>query len=186
MAINRIKGIKIKGHNGYSEALTPFGTDGKLIDMASSLDLQEELILGGSCITSIKEKVQLGTDLTGTVVLQKYYTKEGNTTRYTYSLRTVISDTVDDLILVGYDENEQELLITENSGNNDFLVDRKQMGQDQAFIEETLYLGQYKENLQEGESQATVIHSKRIVVQKQKLPGEETSSQIIDEQIDQP
>ena len=53
--MSKIKGLRQKtGSNTYNP-LVPFGTDGNLVDMISTLDLEQELKLGGGHVSSIDE-----------------------------------------------------------------------------------------------------------------------------------
>lgn len=53
--MSKIKGLRQKtGANTYAD-LIPFGTDGKLVDMLSSLDLEQEIKLGGGHVSAINE-----------------------------------------------------------------------------------------------------------------------------------
>lgn len=173
-AIQRIKGVRQKNNNGQYLDFTPFGTDGRLIDMASKLDLQEELILGGNCETSIEDNTDIGGGLFGTIILQKYYyvtyttinNEEVKIKNYTYSLKTAISNKVQDLIVVGNTDNpNQQLYLAEDQHN--CIVDRPEMTSDNAIIEETLYKGEYDK---ENPNQVQVLHFKRITIYKGTSP----------------
>lgn len=51
----RTKGMRQKTGTNEYDVFVPFGSDGKYIDMDSSLDLEEELKLGGSHYVTINE-----------------------------------------------------------------------------------------------------------------------------------
>lgn len=52
---DRMKGIREKTSSAMYAPLIPFGTDGKLVDMLSGLDLEEDLIIGGDHHTVITQ-----------------------------------------------------------------------------------------------------------------------------------
>lgn len=82
----KIKGLKIKGQGGLFGGFKPFGTDGLLVDMASSLDLEQELKLGGNHNTKI---IQIAEDKIA-LIIEKYYDNASPAeTKYTVS--TVIN-----------------------------------------------------------------------------------------------
>ena len=67
----RIKGLHVKtGPQSYS-SLMPFGSDGQLIDMISSLDLEQELKLGGNHYVELEED----DDNDVLVIKEWYYTQ---------------------------------------------------------------------------------------------------------------
>lgn len=83
----------------------PFGTDGQLVDMASHLDLEQQLILNGGNKTStieIKEKNQIII----TLIIEKFYDYEF--TECYYTKVTQIKETPNTSLLQG--ENEQSIL----------------------------------------------------------------------------
>lgn len=55
MANDRIKGLRRKNSQNSYDSLIPFGTDGAYTDLLSSLNLEEELKLGGNHSANISE-----------------------------------------------------------------------------------------------------------------------------------
>ena len=66
MANERMKGLRKKTSDASYGSLIPFGTDGIYTDLFSSLNLQEQLKLGGGHLATIIEKDGV------TTIVQKY------------------------------------------------------------------------------------------------------------------
>ena len=86
LEINTIKGTRQKtGNNTYGQFF-PFGTDGQYIDMASGLDLEKELKLGGDHYVSVQELANNETKIT------ENYTTINNNVDF-YQVETSIKQT---------------------------------------------------------------------------------------------
>lgn len=66
----RTKGMRKKLGTDTYDSFVPFGADGKFVDMDSSLDLEEELKLGGTHNVTISENIE--DDITTTNVTELY------------------------------------------------------------------------------------------------------------------
>lgn len=92
--MNRIKSIRQKNSGGSFNAPIPFGTDGNLVDMASGLNNEQELKLGGnhkvtfSTILIEEDNVEIEHDC-----ITEYYYKNNNNPHtdsdIAYTIRTV-------------------------------------------------------------------------------------------------
>ena len=113
----RTKGMRQKlGTNSY-DVFVPFGSDGKYIDMDSSLDLEEELKLGGSHYVTINE--------------------DENTTSITENYTGGYRATTDII------EGENGITISSKLYKNNNFLHRKNISitedEEETIIEETLY-----------------------------------------------
>lgn len=85
---NRITGIRRYNGSAY-EDLVPFGVDGANVTMASLLNLEEDLKIGGDSSTTIEPLYDLETgEEIGTTITSKYY--EMGNTNVVYSIVTQI------------------------------------------------------------------------------------------------
>ena len=97
--IDRMKGLREKTGSAIYANLIPFGTDGKLVDMLSGLDLEEELMVGGNHYVSIQE-----TSDTETAIVETYAKKAdveaGTATDYHVVTTTITTDSVTDDVII--------------------------------------------------------------------------------------
>ena len=148
----RIKGLHIKDSpNSYSN-LIPFGSEGELIDMLSTLDLEQELKIGGNHYIEIKEEND------ETIVKEWYYTEPKNqrskiqmSNFCTFSVSTTFTERPA-LTAIEVGENNQVLSETED-GNIIVIEDDNK----QSIIEMSLYKGDLETN-------GTLIHTKTIII----------------------
>jgi len=82
--MDRIKGLRQKNQNTYNP-LVPFGTDGILVDMASGLNNEEELKLGGNHNVSI-------TEANGITTITETYLDQADPKQVKYTVKTEISE----------------------------------------------------------------------------------------------
>lgn len=85
----RIKGMREKTSSAVYAPLVPFGTDGKLVDMLSGLDLEEDLIIGGDHYSTINEVDEEATVITE--VFAKRADVEAGTAVNYYKIDTTLS-----------------------------------------------------------------------------------------------
>lgn len=114
----RIKQIRQKNSSGtYPTKGIPLGVDGLLVDMLSSLDLEEELRLGNDHYVEIQDNDDT------TVIKEWYFTeKKGNRTiaqmkstgLITYSTQITITDQTIAMILYEGDISNNKRLHTKN------------------------------------------------------------------------
>ena len=71
--MKRIKGVRQKQSGGYP-TFVPLGTDGQFIDMISDLNLEYELKLGVKHVAEIKERKDLGENITE--IIEHYATPQ--------------------------------------------------------------------------------------------------------------
>ena len=69
----RVKGMRKKTSSSTFGSFVPFGTDGVFTDMASGLDLEQELKLGGNQQVTITEP-----DEDSTLIVETYSDSKGN------------------------------------------------------------------------------------------------------------
>lgn len=100
MAENRIKGLRQKTQTGY-DSFVPFGADGRFIDMDSSLNLEQELKIGGNHTTSIiadQTKKIDGITYSGVTVIKEGYALKNELTdnsKIFYNVVTLIYNIAD-------------------------------------------------------------------------------------------
>lgn len=142
----RIKGLrKFRGASEGFDDLIPFGSDGRYVDMASELDLEEELIFGGNKVTSFKVETDEITQETNTFITEKYYDKtidEINVANYTKC--TVIKEIPIYDLIQGDTTDSTIGTVTENGEESQFntaignFLNKKNLS-----ITMTLYEGDY-------------------------------------------
>lgn len=168
--LGRIKEIRQKTSSGYTTGI-PIGSSGYLIDMLSSLDLEEELKLGNDHYATIEQTDEVVT------IKEWYFSEKLNDSlsamiqnnKVNYSLVTTIkSETINDYILAN-DLNGDNSFLLEDPSNPDsnFLI----LTQIEV-IEIILYKGDMEDN--------QILHRKIITI----LENEETGYTKINEQID--
>ena len=151
----RIKGLHIKDSpNSYSN-LKPFGSDGQLIDMLSSLDLEEELKLGGNHYVELEED-----DNNDVLVIKEwYYTQpKENKTRAAMSqfcTYSVVTSFTENTATTAIDVGQGNVLVDEQQNGNLIVIEN---GETQSEIDISLYKGDLEEN------NSILLHTKRIII----------------------
>lgn len=79
----RVKGMRRKTSSSTFGNFVPFGTDGIFTDMASGLDLEQELKLGGNQQVTITEP-----DEDSTLIVETYSDSKGNEV---YKIETLVT-----------------------------------------------------------------------------------------------
>lgn len=148
----RIKGLHIKQENNEYSNLIPFGTEGQLIDMISTLDLEEEIKLGGNHYAELKETDEQ------TVLKEWYYTKpKNNKTKIemsdfcTYSLEIIFNE---EKVSTAIEVENEQVLVDQEEGNLIVLKEDEYM---RSIINISLYKGDL-------ENAGILIHSKTITI----------------------
>ena len=183
--LQRIKGFhQFKGSNVIPSfgSFIPFGTDANLVDVFSSLDLEEELIFGGQKQSSLNiEETSEGTFITS--IIQKYKDGEGNVS---YTKRTLIKETPNYDLIEAKDSNS---VIGHTNGTQANIVIGSFTGKKNIIIDMFLYNGQYlstdqietlvneratteeeKEEIREElQDSFTLVHRKEILISNNKI-----------------
>lgn len=151
----RIKGLHVKISSDSYSPLKPFGSDGQLIDMLSSLDLEEELKLGGNHYVELEED----DDNDVLVIKEWYYTQpKENKTRAemsqfcTYSVATSFTENT---AATAIDVGQGNVLVDEQQNGNLIVIEN---GETQSEIDISLYKGDLEEN------NSILLHTKRIII----------------------
>ena len=114
LEINTIKGTRQKASNNTYGQFFPFGTDGQYIDMASGLDLEKELKLGGDHLVSIQELEDNETFIT-----EKYKKEEEN--QNFYQVETSIKEINQGTLI----KCRLYWIVNASSGNNGKILKKK-------------------------------------------------------------
>lgn len=160
----RVKQIKRRENGNFSSSI-PIGTQGLFVDMISTLDLEEQIRLGGNHYVDI-------VDTDTTTEIKEWYFSEARGSRtlaqmsnlVTFSTIVRIVNAVENYII----DNENNLISTDNG---DHIVERIPLSSDQQRIEMELY--RFDMDSENG----VLIHKKVIYINE--LNGEYA----IDEQI---
>ena len=172
----RIKGLHTKENSSTYSDLIPFGSEGQLIDMISTLDLEEEIRLGGNHYAELYQ----GNDQT--IIKEWYYTEpKGNNTKEemsdlcTYSVKTIFSESpTSTAIEVG---EEGEVLVDEadeDETNNSLIVIKDDKLR--SIIEISLYKGDF-----EDEENSILLHEKTIIIDPPNTDGIEIITEDLQE-----
>lgn len=151
----RIKGLHVKiGSQSYSP-LMPFGSDGQLIDMISSLDLEQELKLGGNHYVELEED----DDNDVLIIKEWYYTQpKENKTRAEMSqfcTHSVVISFIENTAATAIDVGQGDVLVDEQENGNLIVIEDDQI---QSEINISLYKGDLEEN------NSVLLHTKRIII----------------------
>ena len=148
----RIKQIRQKQNNSFSGGI-PLGTDGKLVDMFSGLDLEEQLRLGGKSTVSINETEQR------VQIIERHYAKDSENNIPTFTIRTLI----DNLIFYALIDNHNDIdYIIDSNGNN--------IGLYQEIMDTpVIYIELYKGNYDESSSNNELLHTKEVHINTESI-----------------
>lgn len=157
----RIKGFKIKENSNLYSSLIPFGTEGQLTDMSSSLDLEEQLKIGGNHYIEIQEEDNDEVEVREWYCTQPVATEEEKIEFCSYTVITNFTEgPVSTAIDVTQDNNDgTDLLIDQDSENSNLIV-LKEDENIRTTITTSLYKGYYSG---EGEG-GVLLHSKTIIL----------------------
>ena len=169
--LNRIKGLHIKeGPNSYTD-LIPFGSNGELIDMVSTLDLEEELKIGGNHYFEISEDEN---DIT--IIKEWYLTQpKGNEDNLSqicrYTVITAFSESpVSTALEVGQNQNDPTVLIgnTQEEEEQEIDIDLFILQRDentQSVVQTILFNGYVNVSTKaELDDRVDYLHKKKIII----------------------
>lgn len=148
----RIKQVRQKQNNSFSTGI-PLGTDGKLVDMFSGLDLEEELRLGGKSNISITETEQQ------VQIIERHYNKDDNSNTPTFTIRTAINNLVFYALIDSHSSDPNYII--DNSNNN---IGLYQEITDTPIIHIELYKGDYVSG---GNNE--LLHTKQVTINTESM-----------------
>lgn len=176
--LNRIKGLHIKeGPNSYTD-LIPFGSNGELIDMVSTLDLEEELKIGGNHYFEISEDEN---DIT--IIKEWYLTQpKGNEDNLNqicrYTVITAFSESpVSTALEVGQNQNDPTVLIgnTQEEEEQEIDIDLFILQRDentQSVVQTILFNGYVNVSTKaELDDRVDYLHKKKIIINPPTVNG---------------
>ena len=139
----RIKKLYQKG-SAIDPQFYPIGTDGQFVDMLSTLDLEEQLKIGGNCLVTMQD------DENAFIVTEKYYNTSDKQNRTAiWTVVTTVRIGQSQFIYSNTNENNEDQVIYDaNNGEEEELINESKessaldLQQEQDQIEVKLYRGE--------------------------------------------